>query len=112
MDLGTEAIERRALSLARDLNEGAAAKGLVPAVPSAGPAQSHMVTFGAIEPRSHGFSRDPMIAPVSAALTEAGVVHTVRRGQLRFALHAFNDRTDVACAVDCIGQAIAAQRLC
>lgn len=110
LGLGTDAIEHRVLPLARTLNEGAAVLGLNPAVPSEGPGQSHIVTFGALDAGGHGFSNDPTIAPVSALLTEAKVIHTIRRGQLRFALHAYNNEDDIARTLDCISAALKSLR--
>ena len=106
LDLGTRAIEDRVLPLARALNEGVAALGLAPAVPSEGPAQSHIVTFGALDAGGHGFSSDPLIAPISDRLAEAGIAHSIRRGQLRFAVHAYNNEEDIERVVRCVGEAI------
>ena len=106
LDLGARAIEERVLPLARALNEGLAALGLAPAVPSEGPSQSHIVTFGALDAGGHGFSSDPMIAPISERLMDAGIAHTIRRGQLRFAFHAYNNEDDVERVVRCVGEAI------
>jgi selenocysteine lyase/cysteine desulfurase len=106
LDLGIKAIEERVLPLARALNEGVAALGLAPGVPSDGPAQSHIVTFGALDAGGHGFSSNPMIGPVSDHLEKAKVAHTIRRGQLRFAVHAFNNEDDIERAVACVGEAI------
>ena len=106
LGLGTRAIEDRVLTLARALNEGVAALGLASAVPSAGPSQSHVVTFGALDAGGHGVSTDPRIAAVSAALAEGRVVHTIRRGQLRFAVHAFNNGDDIDRTVACVSEAM------
>ena len=94
------------LPLAGALTEGGAALGLTPAVPGKGPSQSHVVTFGALDAGGHGFSSDPMIAPLSACLREAKVAHTIRRGQLRFALHAYNNPDDIDRTLDCIAAAM------
>ncbi len=106
LDLGIQAIEDRVLPLATALNEGIAAKGLAAAMPSEGPEQSHIVTFGALDAGGHGFSTDPVITPVSEYLMKANVVHTIRRGQIRFALHAYNNEDDIERAVDCVGEAM------
>jgi selenocysteine lyase/cysteine desulfurase len=34
------------------------------------------------------------------------VVHIIRRGQIRFALHAYNNEDDIAHAVECVGEAM------
>ena len=106
LGLGTRAIEDRVLALARALNEGVTALGLASAVPSEGPSQSHVVTFGALDAGGHGVSTDPRIVAVSAALTEARVAHTIRRGQLRFAMHAFNNGDDIDRTVACVAEAM------
>lgn len=106
LELGIQEIEDRVLPLATALNEGIASKGLTPAMPSEGPEQSHIVTFGALDAGGHGFSTDPVITPVSEYLMQANVIHTIRRGQIRFALHAYNNEDDIEHAVDCVGQAM------
>ncbi len=95
LELGSEEIESRVLELSTALNEGIAALGLTPAVPASGPQQSHIVTVGALDAGGHGFSTDPMITPLSKHLAEAKVIHTIRRGQLRFAVHAYNTMDDI-----------------
>lgn len=109
LDLGTPAIEDHVLQLAGALNEGLAGAGLTPAVPSEGPAQSHVVTVGELDAGGHGFSSDPMIEPISAHLGEAGVAHTIRRGQLRFAVHAYNNESDIERAIACVREATEAK---
>lgn len=94
------------LELAGALNEGVAAQGLTPAVPASGAAQSHIVTFGALDAGGHGFSSDPRIGPVSAHLLNAKVAHTIRRGQLRFAVHAYNNDDDINTAIECTAEAL------
>lgn len=106
LELGIQAIEDRVLPLATALNEGIAAKGLTCAMPSEGLAQSHIVTFGALDAGGHGFSNDPVITPVSEYLAKAHVVHTIRRGQIRFAIHAYNNEEDIERAVECVGEAM------
>ena len=106
LELGIQAIEDRVLRLATALNEGIAAKGLESAMPSEGPQQSHIVTFGALDAGGHGFSTNPVIEPVSEYLLKAKVAHTIRRGQIRFALHAYNNEDDIAHAVECVGEAM------
>jgi len=106
LDLGIEAIEERVLPLSTALKEGVAALGLAPAVPSDGIGHSHIVTFGELDAGGHGFSSNHMIGPISDHLTKAKVAHTIRRGQLRFAAHAYNNEDDIDHAVSCVGEAI------
>jgi cysteine desulfurase/selenocysteine lyase len=95
LDLGPEAIEARVLGLSTMLNEALREAGLAPAVPGGGPSQSHIVTVGDLDAGGHGFSSNPLIGPLSAHLASQDIVHTIRRGQMRFALHAFNDERDI-----------------
>jgi cysteine desulfurase / selenocysteine lyase len=100
--LGAEGIEARVLGLSSMLHEALTSAGLPPAVPGSGPAQSHILTLGRLDAGGHGHSDDPLIMRLSADLSAAGIVHTIRRGQLRFALHAFNNEADIARAADCL----------
>ncbi len=108
LDLGADAVEQRALQVAQLLNESISSLGLPAAVPSDGTAQSHIVTFGEIDAGGHGFSTNPIIERMSDHLTEAKVAHTIRRGQLRFGVHVYNNEDDItqtAAAIrDAIGQ--------
>ncbi len=102
LDLGTRAIEARVLSLAAALKDGMTAAGLEPAVPIQHPGHSHIVTFGRLNAGGHGFSTDPRIGPVAKRLAERNVAHTIRRGQLRFGIHGYNDESDIETAVACV----------
>jgi hypothetical protein len=84
------------------------ALGLDVAVPGSGPQQSHIVTVGRLNAGGHGFSTDSRVQPLSDFLAANGVMHTLRRGQMRFGLHAYNDRSDVARALDIVREGIAA----
>ena len=101
LELGAREVEARALSLATALKEGMAAAGLEPAVPGRGPSHSHIVCFGKLDAGGHGFSTDPRIGPLSKRLTEGKVAHTIRRGQLRFGVHAYNNESDIERAIAC-----------
>jgi selenocysteine lyase/cysteine desulfurase len=102
LDLGSDGIEKRVLGLAGQLHDGLTDAGFPPAVPGSGPNQSHILTVGEVDAGSHGFSTDPEIERLSATLKEAKVAHTIRRGQVRFAIHAFNDESDIRNVVDCV----------
>ena len=106
LDLGTEAIEKRVLELAAHMHEGLCGIGLEPAVPASGPGQSGILTIGKLDAGGHGFSSDPRIEPLSAELAKNKVIHTIRRGQLRFGLHAYNTAADIDRAVTCLGGAL------
>ena len=102
LGLGSADIEKRVLGLAGLLHEGLTDASFPPAVPGSGPNQSHILTVGEIDAGSHGFSTDPEIERLSATLKDAKVAHTIRRGQVRFAIHAFNDESDIRHVVDCV----------
>ncbi len=101
-ELRPERIEARALALSAMLHEELTAIGVTPAVPGSGPAHSHILTIGKLDAGGHGFSSDPLIMPLSAHLTASNVVHTIRRGQLRFAVHAYNNEDDIRRTAACI----------
>jgi cysteine desulfurase / selenocysteine lyase len=105
LGLGARRIEARVLQLSAMLHETLSAAGLPPAVPGSGPSQSHILTLGVLDAGGHGYSTDPCITQLSARLTARGIVHSIRRGQLRFALHAFNDASDIERTADCIREA-------
>lgn len=93
--LGSHSIEKRVLGLSAMLHEGLCELGCVPAVPGSGPRQSHIITLGKLDAGGHGMSSDPLVTPISEHLAKHNVAHTIRRGQLRFGLHAYNDEADI-----------------
>jgi cysteine desulfurase / selenocysteine lyase len=95
LGLGTERIEKHVLSLASRLHAGLLELGIKPAVPGSGPSQSHIVTIGELNAGGHGFSDDPIVGPLSERLTKEKVAHTIRRGQLRFGIHGYNNESDI-----------------
>lgn len=97
LELGTRAIESHVLALAAELRDGLNGLGLpvfMPRLPS------HLVTVGEVDAGGHGHSSDPRIARCQHLLTAAGVVSTLRRGQLRMGLHCYNDRSDIEVVLD------------
>ncbi|TQV67748.1 aminotransferase class V-fold PLP-dependent enzyme [Exilibacterium tricleocarpae] len=107
LGLGKKVIEKRVLELAALLHDGLSSLDLSPAVPRQGARQSHIITVGALDAGGHGFSTDPHITQISARLAEDDVIHTVRRGQLRFAVHAYNNVSDIEQVLSCVKTAIA-----
>ena len=103
--LGTQSIEKHVLNLAATFHEGLLAAGVTPAVPGSGPAQSHILTIGTPDEGGHGFSTNPMIENMSTHLQNRSITHTIRRGQLRFSMHGYNNEKDIAEAVDAIKEA-------
>ena len=88
------------------VNGGAFADGLLerklPVAGGApGPHLSHIVSIGAMgEGQDH--TENPELQSLSDFLTEAKVVHTIRRGMLRFAFHIYNSDQDVAHVLELI----------
>lgn len=76
--------------------------GYPPAMPNGGPLQSHIITIGEIDAGGHAFSTDPKIEKLAAHLKACKVAHTIRRGQVRFVIHAFNDEADIHRVIDYI----------
>lgn len=99
LSVGTPNIEKHVLSLAERLRDGLADLGLAVFRPRPG-AASHLVTVGAVDAGGHGYSDDPRITALYARLSQNGIVCTVRRGQLRFGLHAYNAIEDIDHVVD------------
>jgi cysteine desulfurase/selenocysteine lyase len=93
--VGPDAIEAHVLALAGRLREGMVELGLEVPRHAFGSGASHIVTVGQLGNGGHGVANDPMLAAISAHLAEEGVVHTIRRGMLRFAFHLFNSDDDV-----------------
>jgi len=91
---GPAAIEAHALGLAAALRERLAAAGQPVCFPPTPDAASHIVTVGAPEPAA-GTVAPPALTAFAARLAGARVKHTVRRGQLRFGFHLYNDVGDV-----------------
>jgi cysteine desulfurase/selenocysteine lyase len=94
-DVGAAAIEAHALALASRLRTGMAELGLETPKRAFGPEGSHIVTVGRLGAGGHGTATDPLLARLSGHLTHHDVVHTIRRGMLRFAFHLFNSDEDV-----------------
>jgi cysteine desulfurase/selenocysteine lyase len=95
LTLGTPAIETHVTALARRLAEGLTELDLGFTVSEPGPALANMVTVGNFGAGQHDSADDDRLTSLDAWLRERTVVHSIRRGLLRFALHAYNDRADV-----------------
>jgi len=94
-EVGSAAIEAHVLALAGRLRAGMAALGLEVPARAFGPQASHIVTIGRLGAGGHGTTEDARLARISEHLAAQGVVHTIRRGMLRFAFHLFNSDDDV-----------------
>jgi cysteine desulfurase/selenocysteine lyase len=94
-EVGVPAIEAHALALAGRLRTGMAELGLAVPRRAFGPEGSHIVTVGQLGAGGHGTTTDLLLTRLSDHLAARDVVHTIRRGMLRFAFHLFNSDDDV-----------------
>ena len=93
--IGTKAIEAHVLALAERLIGGLLALGFPVPGGEAGPQTSSIISIGKVGGGGHDTSDDPMVTSLSAHLREGNVVHTIRRGMLRLALHIYNTEDDI-----------------
>jgi selenocysteine lyase/cysteine desulfurase len=94
-EVGGRAIEDHVLALAARLRAGMGDLGLEVPRRASGREASHIVTLGRLGAGGHGVADDPALARISAHLAANRVIHTIRRGMLRFAFHLFNSDDDV-----------------
>jgi selenocysteine lyase/cysteine desulfurase len=94
-EVGIPAIEAHVMALATRLRTGMAELGLDVPGRAFGPQGSHIVTVGRLGEGGHGTTTDPLMARLSEHLIAHDVMHTIRRGMLRFAFHLFNSDDDV-----------------
>jgi cysteine desulfurase/selenocysteine lyase len=100
LDVGTAAIELRAVGLAATLAEELQILELPVTEPPAGVPRSHVVTVGRLGAGDTKTTGDSKLDRVAAALEEGGVKFTIRKGLLRFGFHYYNDEADVARVID------------
>lgn len=93
--VGVERVEAHALALAEELRRGLESLGLPVQRPSLPHALSHLVTVGERGAGDAYSTRDPRLAAFSAALTEARIRFSIRRGLVRFGFHMYNNTEDV-----------------
>jgi cysteine desulfurase/selenocysteine lyase len=93
--VGTAQIEAHVLRLSARLVEGLLALGLPVAGGAPGPHSSSIVCVGKLDPRGHDSTQDEAIAALSQRFTDGGVMHSMRRGMLRMALHLYTDDADI-----------------
>lgn len=92
---GPAAIEAHVLALTARLRSGMAALGLEIPRRAGGAEASHIVTIGRLGNGGHGVANDPLLAVISMRLAQQDVIHTIRRGMLRFGFHLYNSDKDV-----------------
>ena len=99
--LGQPTIEAHVLELARQLADGMATLGLDVFGRNATPAEgSHIVTVGQLGAGGHAVTTDALLMDLHRTLMADKIIHTVRRGQLRFAFHLYNTGEEVAEVLD------------
>lgn len=95
LSIGSDVIEPHVLSLARSFAAGLSQRGLNVSVAPDSPHLSHIVTVGALGKGGHDFSDDQAINQLAAYLHQQQVAFSIRKGQLRFAFHIYNNDSDV-----------------
>ena len=95
LGIGPEKIERHATGLAARLAGGLEQLGYLVCRPPQDWARSHIVTIGTLGAGDAYTSDDQRLNRFSAALKEANVKFTVRRGLVRFGLHLYNNEADI-----------------
>lgn len=98
--IGVPSIERHALALAEALRGELQALGLPVQRPREARSLSHLVTVGERNAGNAYSTSDATLNRLAAALQDARVRFSIRRGLIRFGLHLYNDASDVAKVVD------------
>ncbi len=96
---GTAAIERHVTELGHALAQGFLDLGLPVSGGAPGPHLAHIVTVGSMDDNHYG-TGDERYNRLYAWLGENRVKLSIRRGVLRFSLHLYNNRDDVARVLD------------
>ncbi len=93
--IGAQAIEDHVVGLSSALAEGLLARGLPVAGGAPGPHTSSILCVGAMSD-AHDGTDDADIQDLYEFLSAEDVIHSIRRGMLRFAFHVYNTEDDVA----------------
>jgi len=93
--LGTQAVHTYVRDLTIRMAEGFLEAGLPVCGGAPGPHLGHIVALGAIGGGRHYTADDPAMNALHEALTREGVHLSIRKGVLRFSLHAYNNEEDV-----------------
>lgn len=94
LDIGTPTIERHVLGLAHRLVDGMLALDLPVKGGAPGPDISHIVSVGHMA-EGHDTTQDTSMLELSEFLMERNIIHSIRRGMLRFAMHVYNTPEDI-----------------
>lgn len=95
LGLGSKAIEHHVLTLSKAFTQGLLDRKLVVSQQPGSPYLSHIVTVGHLGSGGHDFSTDDHIKRLGEYLQAQQVGFSIRRGQLRFAFHMYNNMDDV-----------------
>lgn len=99
--IGTPAIETHVTMLATSLIDGLRARGLPVAGGDSGMHTSSIVCVGDMTD-AHDSTDNPEIDALYRHLSDADVIHSIRRGMLRFAFHVYNTTEDVSHVFDLV----------
>lgn len=104
--LGPKHTETHVLALAEELRGGLLQTPFAPRVTTASTPSSlsHIITIGELDAGGHDTSTCPDIMGLSALMKEHRITHAIRRGQIRMAVHAFNNGDDIAKMLDAAAQ--------
>lgn len=95
IEVGGAVIEKHAVALSKRLSDGFGDLGYPVQQPPDEASRSHIVTVGNRVEHGARKTESAYLNRLSEALTRAGVVHSVRRGVLRFATHMYNNDQDI-----------------
>jgi len=96
LTLGSANTDTYVSGLANELASALRACDLPFEVSNPGAAMGNIVCVGAVGAGGHDTADDERINALDKFLRERGAVYSIRRGQLRLALHAYNNADDVA----------------
>lgn len=99
-DVGTPAIEAHVTVLAGRLINGLLETGLPVAGGAPGRHTSSIVSIGDMNMDQHSATDDPRMTALSKTLEKEKVIHSIRRGMIRMALHLYNSEADVDRVID------------
>jgi cysteine desulfurase/selenocysteine lyase len=94
-ELSSKRIDEQVRALATRLATGFDALGLPLIGPVDGPERGSVVCIGAMGAGGHDSVDDPAMSSLHAHLSQHGACLSIRRGLLRFSLHAYNNEADV-----------------
>lgn len=98
-DVGTQRIERHVTALSYSLVDGLMALDLPVMGGAPGPHLGHIVSVGEMS-GGQDSTDDAAMQSLSQFLSDADVIHTIRRGMLRFAFHLYSSDEDVQRVLD------------